>query len=117
MSLFKYMFDHDYLQRADIEALRSRARKNERRERVDRRKAQDRLEQLEDEVAELTLLSQALLLVLRESGALDQAKLQRALEEIDAADGVIDGKVTRPEDRPRPPRETPSSPTRRKRHT
>ena len=103
MSLFKYMFDHDLLQRADIEALRSKSRRDQRSDRRKHRDARHRMEALEDEVAELNLLCRALLGTLQEAGQLDPAALQAAMERIDAEDGVIDGKATKAEEKPREP--------------
>ena len=115
MSVWKYVFDHDLLQRGDIEHLRKRTRSSEQRMRRRRKDVDARIETLEDEVGELTLLCQALLEVLRESGHLDADRLQAAMQRIDAADGVVDGKVTKPSERPR--EDPPPAPTRRRRRT
>ena len=114
MSLLRYMFDNDLAQRHDIEALGSKARRNQRKNRRHRSETRDRIEDLEDQVGELSLVCEALLRVLKDSGRLDPTQLQAALEQIDAEDGVIDGKVTREEDRPQVPKPI-DAPTRSKR--
>ncbi|MCA9136382.1 MAG: hypothetical protein KDB00_06480 [Planctomycetales bacterium] len=106
MGFWDHIFDNDYLQRADIESLKrqSRARQASRRSELRKIESQDqRIEQLEDQVGELTLLCRSLLTVLRQSGAVTPEKLQEVMDEIDAQDGVMDGKVTGPRRNDDPP--------------
>ena len=56
----------------------------------------------QQEVGELALLCRALVHVLGERGGLDPEALRAALERMDAEDGVIDGRVTPEDDRPKP---------------
>ena len=113
MSVWKYLFDNEYLQRADIESLRS-AQQSRRRTHIRRSaRAEKRLDVLEEEVEELTLLCRTLLTVLRESGTVDPAAIAETMRRIDLEDGVADGKVSdRPE--PTPNVKTPQSKRRRR---
>ena len=56
-----------------------------------------RVEALEGEVAELTIIVEALLEKLSEDGSVTRADLARKVAEIDSRDGVIDGKITKHE--------------------
>ena len=56
-----------------------------------------RVEELEGELAELTIIVEALLEKLSEDGTVTRADLARTVAEIDARDGVIDGKITKHE--------------------
>lgn len=96
MSILPYLFDSRFKQRTDIELLKHAANTLRRRGAVARKELRARIEDLEDEVAELTLLCRALLTVLRQSGAVDPAEFDAAVRAIDAEDGTLDGKVTRP---------------------
>lgn len=107
MSVWKYLFDNEYLQRADIESLRTA---NRRRVRTAGR-AERRLDELEEEVEELTLLCRTLLTVLRESGTVDPSAIAETMKRIDLEDGVADGKVS---DRPKPEARPPQSKRRRR---
>ena len=82
MSLFRYMFDNDFIQRADIERLgRQQRGERSRRRRTDA--DQDRqIAQLEEEVDELQLLVSALVQILSEDGVLDGERLRAAMVEI-----------------------------------
>ena len=53
-----------------------------------------RIEVLEDQVGELALLCRSLLTVLREDGTVLPERLQAVMRQIDAEDGLVDGKVT-----------------------
>lgn len=112
---FDYVFDSDYKQRTDIEALRGNQHRAGRMtgRRLDR--TEDRVEALEQELGEVALLCRALLTCLRQAGALDPAKLEAAMREVDLEDGVLDGKVTPEHERPRPPQARPVPPRPRKR--
>ena len=103
MSLWKYMFDSDLLQRMDLEQLDRRAAMAESRLRSAHRAQSDRIEELEHELGQLALVSRALLAMLKEQGTFDVAIFNAALDKIDAEDGVIDGRVTPEAERPRKP--------------
>ena len=110
MSAWNYVFDNNFLQRMDLERLRSRAAGAEQQMRAARREHADRLEELEHEVGELALLCRALLGMLKERGQFDAAAFNAALDKIDLEDGVKDGRVTKagpPAPRPLPPAPVP----------
>lgn len=97
MDFFDYLFDNEYKQRTDIEALKRQtlSRKRDRSRQLQRFEDQDsRIEQLEDRVGELALLCRSLLTVLRENGAVTPERFQQVMVEIDAEDGEVDGKST-----------------------
>lgn len=54
---------------------------------------QDRVENLEKDVQQLSLLSLALMTLLEEQGSVSTTDLDQMMEAVDAADGTIDGKV------------------------
>ncbi len=116
MSLMKYLFDHDLLQRGDIEDLRRRSSAAERRSRRQSRNTAKRIDDLEGEVAELALLCRALLTVLHESDVIDAQQFSDVMRRIDAEDGVIDGKITPDDERPRAPQPPIAAPQRSRRN-
>lgn len=56
----------------------------------------DRVSELEEEVARLNLLLEGVLETLNDAGVMTLSSLRSKVAEIDARDGVIDGKVTKP---------------------
>jgi hypothetical protein len=103
MDFWDHLFDNEYKQRADIESLKRSSLARKRARMRDRQQAQDqqkRIEELEDQVGELALLCRSLLTVLREDGTVQPERFQEIMKQIDAEDGVVDGKIT-PE-RPQP---------------
>ena len=113
MSVWKYVFDNEYLQRADIESIKSANQRRGLRQRQVGARAARRLDELEEEVEELTLLCRTLLTVLRESGTVDPAAIAETMRKIDLEDGVVDGKVSeRP--KPKPQAKAPESRRRRR---
>ena len=60
--------------------------------------AKDRVEELEEEVARITLLLEGVLEHLNENGVMTLTDLRTKVAEIDTRDGVIDGKITKPGD-------------------
>ncbi len=109
MTMSSYIFDSEWKQRADIESMKSRASVVGRSMRRRTGELSKRIEELEDDVAELTLTCRTLLTILRESGVVDPIVFAEKFADIDAEDGVIDGKVTKPE-----PEVRPTPPTRRR---
>jgi hypothetical protein len=65
-----------------------------------------RIEEIECDVGQIALAFEALLELLEESGALTREKLSSRVREIDARDGVADGKLS-------PPKKEPFVPKRR----
>ncbi|MCC9602735.1 hypothetical protein LOC67_19470 [Stieleria sp. JC731] len=98
MDLWKFVFDNEYRQRADIESLRETS-KTVRRDRMRQSRAlksqESRIEELENQVGELALLCRSMLTVLRENGSIDPTQFQETLSKIDLEDGVADGKITK----------------------
>ena len=109
MDFWDHLFDSEYKQRADIESLKrmSRLRRSARKRDLQNVKDQQkRIEQLEDQVGELALLCRSLLTILREDGTVEPKRFQEVMKQIDAEDGVVDGKIT-PQD---PPDDPPAAP-------
>ena len=109
MDFWNFLFDSEYRQRADIESLKrmSIERKGARQRDRNRIKNQEeRIQQLEDQVGELALLCRSLLTVLREDGTVAPERFEQVLSQIDAEDGVIDGKITPG----KPPQDPPAAP-------
>ncbi len=97
MDFWDHLFDNEYKQRADIESLKQIARLRQSAAARQRQLATDlakRIEVLEDQVGELALLCRSLLTVLREDGTVLPERLQAVMRQIDAEDGVVDGKIT-----------------------
>lgn len=57
--------------------------------------AEGRIRELEDEVAQLTIILEALIEHLSEGGGLSREQLASKIAEIDMRDGVADGKITK----------------------
>lgn len=109
MSLFKYMFDNEWLQRQDIEDLKLRSRAEARRNRRARNTADRRLEELEDEVDQLEVIVEALLELLTEHHGLDAERLQAAIARAQSrqrADAAEEEAAERAEQRSKAPRRT-----------
>ena len=113
MSIWNYVFDNEYRQRSDIENLKRRSQATGRSQSRKAKELDRRVEELEEELGEITLVCRSLLTVLRQSGAVDPAALEAVMADIDAEDGVIDGRVT-PEDKRPKPRKAPKAPARRR---
>lgn len=98
MSVFKYIFDSDWSQRSDIEALK---RQNQTlTDRLQNKRAtvaenEARIAELEEEVGELALICKTLMQVMLENQICTGRDIEDALRRIDAKDGVVDGKVTK----------------------
>jgi hypothetical protein len=114
--MWEYIFDSEWKQRADIEALKTTQLRAGSHLRRKAKKLEERIEYLEQELGEVALLCRALLTLLRQSGAVDPAAFEEVVRQIDAEDGVIDGRVTPEHDRPKPKAERPKAPRRRRRH-
>ena len=63
-------------------------------------KAEDRVKELEIELAQSALVIESLISLLEEKHLVTREELKQRTSQIDAADGVIDGRVTPPEERP-----------------
>ncbi|MDA1194667.1 MAG: hypothetical protein O2894_05735 [Planctomycetota bacterium] len=96
-SNWRWLFDNEWLQRADLESLRSSARMRARSARRRHLETESRLDELEDELGEMRLFTRALLALLQENGALDPAQLRAKLLALDAEDGKQDGRMDKEE--------------------
>ena len=105
----------DLYQHMQISDLESKAKAERRRARRKSMQSNQRIDDLEEEVAKLQLLCRALVRSAMEAGHLTTSRLGFLIKEIDAEDGVVDGKVTRTEASPE--KDRGPAPTRRKRHT
>lgn len=106
-SVLDYMFDNEWIQRADIENLKTSAQQMQSTAFQMRRKVIDdaqRIRELEDQVAHLTLINEAVLRMLEKKGVFARDEFRSLLVEIDLEDGVHDGKLAPPErkDAPKP---------------
>lgn len=94
MSIAHYLFDHDWLQRSDIEDLKQQAARLESRQRRDR-ELYERVEELEQDVGELALLCKTLMNLLLEHQVCTGKQLEDMMRQVDLEDGVADGKITK----------------------
>ena len=112
MSLFDFFFPEEaqasHLRRlADTASLaHTQARLAQARSDRSRLGAEKRVREVEEDVAQLTIVMEALLELFSEQGAVTRSDLARKVAEIDARDGVIDGKITKAEE-VAPPQEKP----------
>jgi hypothetical protein len=100
MSLFEFFRDlsqtHEMQRLADISGyLRIQSNLAEARHRQERLSANKRIEELEEEVAQLTIVLEAMIERFYESGLLDADGLAKKIAEIDFRDGIADGKITK----------------------
>lgn len=102
MGVLDYMYDNEWIQRADIDnlqrstmALRSKMVRDG-----------GRIRDLEQEIDHLTLINEALLRMLEKKGVILRDEFRALLVEVDLEDGVHDGKLARPADVPRPSNRT-----------
>lgn len=63
-------------------------------------KAEDRVKELEVELAQSALVIESLISLLEEKNLVTRDELKQRTSQIDAADGVIDGRITPPEEQP-----------------
>ena len=98
MSLFNYMFDSEWAQRADIEDTKRWIDFQRRSDMRARQRLRDdvgsRIQELEDDVGELALFVRTLFRLLAEKGTIGKAEFMETARAIDAQDGSIDGKYT-----------------------
>ena len=94
MTFWSHLFDSNYRQRSDINSLQSRMRSARRQASWQERTTKDRIDTLEQQVGELALLCRSMFTALRRTGVLDTDQFEKALQEIDAEDGAVDGLAT-----------------------
>ncbi len=98
MSVWKYLFDSEWLQRSDIDRLEERSNGISDQLRRSRGKTRDLATwtaELQEEIARLTLVNETLLRLLVEKGVVEQGEFRALLVAVDEEDGVRDGKLTR----------------------
>lgn len=119
--MWEYVFDNDYMQRRDIGHLKRQQDIARRRQRLDRKKSNDRVEELEMQIGELALVCRTLVEMLVENGSLDPKRFEEIRREIDLEDGVLDGAITPENQRPRTAKKNdgsgPVAPRKRKRRS
>ncbi|GAA5496338.1 hypothetical protein Rhal01_02521 [Rubritalea halochordaticola] len=100
MSLFDFFFPEE-AQASHMRRLADVASRSEMQTRMARARQEQagmssakRIEALEGEVAQLAIIVEALLEKLSDDGTLTRSQLAQKVAEIDARDGVIDGKIT-----------------------
>jgi len=101
MSLWDYVFDSEWSQRSDIEDLKRRTRNSQSvtmrktvRQRKEIESLEERVEELEGDVGQMTLFLMATIEMLKSTGKWDNEVFHQALEFIDGRDGVKDGKAS-----------------------
>ena len=105
--LFRHWFDDDWKQRDDIDDLRARQRRDRRKDRKERIDQRRRIEALEEECYELSLVTEALARLLIEDGALGRERLQAMMETIQTRrDAEVEAEAEREAERIEAP--TPS---------
>ena len=92
MSLSRYFF-HDFFTAAEFNRLDERLRQQRRSDSRVRSDLRLRIDELEDEVARLSLIAHALADACVQSGALTREQLREATHRLDAADGQVDGRI------------------------
>ncbi len=98
MSIFDYMFDTEWSQRSDIQALKQRNSSLATRVALNRASEaaqEERITELEQEVGELALLSKTLMRILLENGVCTGREIEDMMHQVDLEDGVADGRVTK----------------------
>ncbi len=101
MSLFDFLFP-DQAQAAHLRRLadstslaNTQARISQTRSSISNSSLEKRVVELEDEVGQLTIVIESLLESIADKGVLTREDIARKIGEIDARDGVIDGRITK----------------------
>ena len=109
MSLFDFFFpewaEASHLRRiadnSDLQEQRNRvAHYRDRHARLADRSARKRIEELERELGQSALVIEALIELLEESGSVERSAIATRVHELDARDGVVDGRITPEAKRP-----------------
>jgi len=96
MGVLDYIFDSDWRQRADIEALKRQNRRIAHRRGTQTADLASRVKELEDAVGSLALLCRGLMGLLEKQDLWDEEAFKEICRQIDAADGSEDGKTPLP---------------------
>ena len=101
MSWTRYLF-HDFFTAQELNSIDSRMKRQREIERhrsrsdaQNRERLEQQIDSLEDEIGRLSLLTHALTEACLNSGTITREQLQELIKNIDASDGVIDGKLGR----------------------
>ncbi len=101
MSLWNYVFDSQWMQRSDIEQLKkSTWRRQLSSSRISSRQKkkmvslEERIEELEDNLGQVTLFLLSSMEMLKQSNNWDDDKFKEAMDMIDGKDGIQDGKAS-----------------------
>jgi hypothetical protein len=107
MDLFDFFFP-DQSQAAHLRRLADSTSMSAMQERISRARAErsqasanKRIEELESEVGQLTIIVEALLESISDRGILSREDIAKKLCDIDERDGVIDGRITKPSPSPK----------------
>lgn len=101
MNIFDFLFPEQaqasHLRRLSESSalLHSQARINSSRGQQAQMSLENRIESLQSEVGQLAIVIEALLESLADRGILTREELARKMSEIDARDGVVDGRITK----------------------
>ncbi len=96
MSFWDYVFDSEFRQRDDInnlsKSLRQKSKRDRRESRRQKEKLSERIDELELEIARITLFSRSLLKILSDKNICTPAEWEATLHTLDLEDGKIDGR-------------------------
>ena len=96
MSFWDYVFDSEFRQRDDInnlsKSLRQKSKRDRRESRRQKEKLSERIDELELEIARITLFSRSLLKILSDKNICTPAEWEATLRTLDLEDGKIDGR-------------------------
>ena len=95
MSIFTYIFDNEVFQRRDINNLNARLGDLRRRQATTNVRRARKVDDLENDVAELALLCKAMYGYMKSKPGYDAEAFRAILERLDASDGKRDGKLSR----------------------
>ena len=95
MGILRQLFDNEWTQRHDIDQIHNRVVRHSTVGRLHQSQLRERIALLENDNAELALLVRGLFVYLKRRPDFDAAMFATIIKEIDARDGVIDGKVTK----------------------
>ncbi len=108
MSLFDFFFPEE-AQAAHLRRLADSQARSNTHNRIANARAQAsaattqrRIEELENELGQMTILVESLLECIEEQGLLSRKQLAQKIGEIDARDGVIDGRITKVPEQKKP---------------
>jgi len=103
VSVFDYIFDNEWSQRSDIEKLKEEnasLASRVRRMRSTEVEKGESVEELRRQVGELALLSKTLVEILLDKEVCTGRDIEQVMRRIDLEDGVEDGQLTKPVERP-----------------